>query len=504
VRDQLGLHPLFYSLVGDDVLLSSSIDLLTAQPAVTPRLNRAAIADFLRQRWLIKEETVYERVSRVPPGHLLRVDRGGARLVRYWNPELPTAGQGWNEKEETERFEFLFDQAVQRGFARGPVGIYLSGGLDSVSVAAIAADDSPAAGLPPPVALSLAFPDPQCNEEDSQRHIAKSLGLPHVIVDLDDTVRPQGLIQRALDLSAARDVPLVNLWSPAYHYLAREARRLGCRTILTGSGGDEWLCVSPLYGADLVRRGDLAGLYRLWRVTQRSHRMTPAQSLRAAVWTFGLRPMLGIAARRGLARLAPGLLAARMQRVSAMQEWLAPDAALRRQLEERSQLYFDQLYDGSVSYYEYECRRALDHPLVAVEYEEWFEDSRLLGVGIHHPFLDVELSEFLFRAQPEVLNRGDRSKGLVRYTLDRRFPQLGFEGHKKVSAVDYFTQVALAQVPEAWARMGGIRALGELGIVDTARIGADGEAIVGSTPVRRAALLWDMLNLEAWVRTHVV
>jgi len=116
----------------------------------------------------------------------------------------------------------------------------------------------------------------------------------------------------------------------------------------------------------------------------------------------------------------------------------------------------------------------------------------------------VELSEFLFRAQPEVLNRGDRTKGLVRYTLDRRFPQLGFEAHKKVSAVDYFTQIALAQVPPAWSRMEGIRALGELGIVDTARIGANGEAIVATTPVRRAALLWETLNLEAWVRTHVV
>jgi asparagine synthase (glutamine-hydrolysing) len=501
-RDHVGLRPLFYARVGDGLLIADSVELLIGQPGVSATLNRPMIADHLRHRWLVKEETHYERVERVPPGHFLRSDRGATRLVRYWSPRPPRPGEPWNEEDELERFGFLLDQAVQRALAYGPAGIYLSGGLDSVSVAAIATDDSPAAGLPSPVALSLVFPDPRCNEEDVQRRVAESLGLPLVLVDFDTAVGPRGLIPAALDLTRSRAIPLLNVWSPAYRHLGNEASRLGCRAILTGMGGDEWLCVSPFYGVDLLRAGDLAGFYRLWSIADRSHRFTRLEVFRAAAWTFGLRPLLGLAFRTWVRRAAPGLYAARMRRLMTMPDWLAPDRALRRDLADRTQLYLDQLYDGKASFYEHECRTGLDHPLVSLEYEELYEDGVALGVELQHPYLDVDLVEFLYRAQPEVLNRGDRSKGMVRETLARRFPSLGFERQKKVSAIEFFSNAALEQAPKAWEQMGGLRALGDLGIVDTGRLGPAGEGITSPHMARRAGCLWDMVNIEAWVRSR--
>ena len=83
----------------------------------------------------------------------------------------------WADEEELENFDALLDQAVDRCLALGPTAIYLSGGLDSISVAAVATDRARNRGLNDPLALSLHFPEPQSNEEKVQRGVARELGL---------------------------------------------------------------------------------------------------------------------------------------------------------------------------------------------------------------------------------------------------------------------------------------------------------------------------------------
>ena len=152
----------------------------------------------------------------------------------------------------------------------GPAAIYLSGGLDSVSVAAVAAQISQRKGLPPPWALSLGFPA-ECNEEEIQRGVAKNLGLPQVFMTLGDAVGQDGLLLAALKMNGQCSMPLLNPWYPAYHRLGLEGKQRGCKVILTGGGGDEWLGVSPFLAADLMRSLDVVGLYRLWSTMQSSY-----------------------------------------------------------------------------------------------------------------------------------------------------------------------------------------------------------------------------------------
>src|SRR4029079_15317523 len=92
----------------------------------------------------------------------------------------------WLTDEETRRFSDVLDQAVRRCLSLGRAGIFLSGGFDSVSIAAVAADLSRKAGVEPPAALSLAFPDPTCNEQNVQRGVANALGLPFKLADFQE------------------------------------------------------------------------------------------------------------------------------------------------------------------------------------------------------------------------------------------------------------------------------------------------------------------------------
>lgn len=502
-RDPLGVYPLFCADAGTDLLFSTSIDALVQQPGVSGAVNRLALADHLAHRWPKPEETYVASVSRVPPGHALRIDRTGRQAYRYWDPVPPGTEIQWVSRDELERFDELLDQAVTRCLGQGRVGIYLSGGLDSVSVAAVAADNSRRQGLPPPLALSLIYPSAATNEEPIQRGVAADLGLPHVTLPFFDAVGGSELLPKTLAVASQRPVPLLNPWNPAYHRLGREAKNRGCSVILTGGGGDEWLSVSPFLAADLIRKMDIQGLYRLWGTMWRSYQASPWRTARTVLWTFGARPVAGTAARWALSNTVPGVLRARQRRRirQAMPVWLAPDPTLRRELARRADLKRSE--GGLGGYYLHEGRVAYDHPLTSIEMEEFFENGRRLGLRFLQPYWDADLVDFLYRMPPELLNQGGRSKGLVRGMLARRFPDRGFEKQKKVQATGFFRSMMLQEGAHAWEIMGGTPALAELGIVDPHLLDATVRAILADPQSSQSFVIWDLLSLEAWARPRL-
>lgn len=514
-RDPLGSTPLFHARVGEEVRFACAIEALIESPGTSQRINRAALADHLRHRWPKVDETFYESVRRVPPGHVMDIQGRKETYRRYWDPAPLGTSVNWVREGALEQFDALLDQVVERSLSFGPTGIYLSGGLDSVSVAAVAAAACRREGLPVPHAFSLVFPHEECNEEQIQRGVASDLHLPQVILPIQETVGHRSLMEAALDLTGNMPSPLLSFWLPAYLRLGGQAVEKGCRTILTGAGGDEWLGVTPVLAADLVREFNLLGLYRLWRSNHRSYEVARLDMLRTVLWTFGLRPVLREIWKRSRARvaLAQGVQAclpavserrAKQRAARALPGWLAPDLELRRELDERLQLIAAAAAAGpaSESFYLRELRVTLDHPLIALEMEETFTASKRLGVRYAQPYWDPDLVDLLCRIPPDVLNRGSRSKGLVRESLERRFPGQGFRRQKKALATSFFTSRILHDAGQQWKRMGGIQALADHGVVEPAALEEVLNYQISGDPVRYAQLAWNVLNLEAWVRSR--
>jgi asparagine synthetase B (glutamine-hydrolysing) len=347
------------------------------------------------------------------------------------------------------------------------------------------------------LALSLVFPDAECNEETVQRSVARSLGLPQVLASFDQAIGSQGMLRAALDMSSKWSMPLLNTYYPAYHFLGLEGQQRGYKTILTGGGGDEWLSVSPYYAADLLRRLHLRGLYQLWNNMQRSYPLPRLVLLRNVLWKFGARLLLGEMVKKR----APWVFHIRRRLLQSPPRWVAPDPVLRREITQRAE---ESGGNPDVeSLYEREMRRALDHPLVSWEMEEAFESGRRLGMTVRQPFWDAELVELLYRTPPELLDRGGRAKGLVRQMVARRFPGLGFERQKKVLATNFFNARVLQEGKDAWQAMGGASALAQLGIVEEGSLRSTVTGILVRNDRRKAFHIWDVLNLEAWLRTRL-
>ena len=501
-RDRMGHYPLFFADLGEEIVFSLSVDAVLEHPRVSRDPNRALMAEHRAGLWHSREETYFTQVRRALPGHITRWSASSRQVERYWNPARGGVDADWIREDFVDRFDEAFQQAVNRSLAFGPSGIFLSGGLDSVSVAAVAVEQSRARGLPSPWGLSVIFPHPSCNEEMVQRGVGERLGIPHHLVTYEAAIGGKGPMAAALELSRSLPAPLMSLWQPAYMHLAEQGRARGCRTILTGMGGDEWLIAGPALAADLLRGLNFAGFLRFYMTAVRSYQRSPVALFRNLLWTSGLRPLLSGVGGIALQKVAPRRLAERRgrRRARLLPPYIAPDPSLRRQVLER--VAQNEPEPRVRDFYQRHEQMGLDNPVNSMEAEEFFECNRRTGTRQFPVYLDPDMVDTLRRMPPEVLNRGGRTKGLVRESLARSFPHLGFERQKKVLAADYYVSLIRQETATAWNSVGHVPTLAKLGIVDREGLSRLVENVNVHTEAPAASRIWPLLSLEAWAQAR--
>ena len=140
VRDPLGDSTLYYHQSAQRFIAASEPGALLTQAGVSDTLDETSLAAYFAGRTADHGRTLLEQVLELPPAHYLVVDQDGWRLVRYWEPDLGRRLYLGSDAEYAEQFRALLDQAVRcRMRSPSPVGVMMSGGLDSTSVAALAA-----------------------------------------------------------------------------------------------------------------------------------------------------------------------------------------------------------------------------------------------------------------------------------------------------------------------------------------------------------------------------
>src|SRR5262249_6414170 len=138
-RDRLGVKPLYYTLADDGTLYySSEIKALLESGAVRPRLDYGALGDYAANRATSGEATLFEGIKRLMPGHTLRWRDGRVEIERYWDISFAKAEPRPSDEAAAERFSELFNESVRlRLMSDVPLGMFLSGGIDSSAIAAV-------------------------------------------------------------------------------------------------------------------------------------------------------------------------------------------------------------------------------------------------------------------------------------------------------------------------------------------------------------------------------
>jgi len=425
-RDPLGVYPLFYSRAGNDLLLSTSVDALLHHPGVPKAVNRTALASYLLRKYRNIEETYFLNIHRIPPGHLLKL-KGGNRAVqvsRYWEP-VPSNSM-WLKEADLEQFPVVVKQAIGRCFQFGHAGIYLSGGLDSGTLATLATEHAREKSLGLPHAISLVYDDVEANEEHVQRAMAGCLGIPQTLVTHEQLVKAGDIFSASLHLNRIWPHPLAGSLLPLHLLLGTKAKEAGCEVVLSGEGGDEWLDIHYRLAADLISSFNLSGFRQLWQISKDTAHDSWYGTTRRVLGNYGLSPLLQNGLETVLAKTAPGVLRALRRRSAQLDfpRWLSPDNYLRENLYARAEI---SARKTSHTFYEREIiDTILDQPLTVLYKEDNFESSRRTGVLMLEPFYDPEVIQFLLRTPPWLRCLGGNHKGLLRQFLHRRHPQLGY------------------------------------------------------------------------------
>jgi asparagine synthase (glutamine-hydrolysing) len=394
-RDQLGVRSLFLHESGGTVRFASEIRQLLALLPRRPQPDAVSVAHWVTMSRRPGSATLFEDIRRLDPGSALALSEAGAREHAYWRPSF-------REPLERTKDQLAQDvrEALERAVARrvsddGTTCVLMSGGLDSSSIAALAATQAPGRVS----ACSAVFPEhPAVDESALIAELKDTLHLGGITAE----VRPGGLLASAIESSAEWQLPLRS-WGDFWALpLLRAAAQQGARVTLGGDGGDELFGARAYLLADRLRAGHPHEAFAL------------AHELPGAGDRPPRRQLAAILAEVAVEGALPGWLHSpvmRMRERRQLPRWLRPELA-RGLLESDDPLAWKRL-DGP---------RWWAHPAYGltrgVEETGVFEHQRrraaTAGLEARHPLFDLDLLELCLRAPPlETFDRY-RSRPLLR------------------------------------------------------------------------------------------
>jgi len=413
-RDRAGEKPLFYAPAHGALRFASELKGLMADPALARRIDREALDCYLAMGFVPGERSMLQGVKKLPPAHALVFDlnSGQSRLWRYWQlPEL-SASATKGEADEAgllDELEALLEDAVRRQLvADVPVGILLSGGVDSSLITAMAVRTAPKVKT-----FTIRFPGfGQYDETEHARLIARHFGTEHVdLVAAESTVDLLPLLARQFD------EPMVDS-SMIPTYLVSRLVREHCTVALGGDGGDELFAGYPHYNRLLWLQQKFGAIPQSLRLaaSRTAEALLPV-GFKGRNWLQGL----GTDFRTGLPLIFSLFDHGTRQRLMAGQG--AWDLAAERAREQRIPKSADLLQRATrMDFGNY----LAEDILVKVD-----RASMLNSLEVRAPLLDYRLIEFAFGKVPSRLKATAGSRKVLLKQLAARVLPREFDRQRK-------------------------------------------------------------------------
>jgi len=413
-RDRAGEKPLFYALTQGAMRFASELKGLMADPAMARRIDPEALDCYLALGFVPGERCMLQGVKKLPPAHALSFDleSGRSRLWRYWQlPELDAAGAAGVAAEAglLDELEALLENAVRRQLvADVPVGVLLSGGVDSSLVTAMAVRAAPGVKT-----FTVRLPGyGRYDETEHARLIARHFGTEHVELEAAESS-----VDLLPSLARQFDEPMVDS-SMIPTYLVSRLIRDHCTVALGGDGGDELFAGYPHYNRLLWMQRNLGRIPRSLRA--------PVGRAAAALLPVGFKgrnwlQALEVDLEAGLPLLASCFdHRARQELMVEQGSWTLAAEGIREQRIPRTA---DLLQRATRMDFE---NYLAEDILVKVD-----RASMLNSLEVRAPFLDYRLVEFAFSKVPSRLKATATSRKVLPKKLTARLLPPEFDQHRK-------------------------------------------------------------------------
>jgi len=486
-RDRMGEKPLYYYAGPDAFVFGSELRALLQHPDVPVTLSLESVARYLLFECIPAPYSILTDIAKLPSGHTLVVSPGDKpRLARYWDMRF-SPDYSLGEPEWRERLRAQLEASVKsRLVSDVPLGVFLSGGVDSGTIAALATR----ASLPGPLrTFSVGFEEPTYDERPFARQIAEHCGTEHHAI----VFSPRDALGLMDTVGGLLDEPLGDASFLPRYALARTARATAT-VVLSGDGGDEMFCGYPTFQADRPARW----LRRLLppavqRATRAIVEHLPHSPHYGSVdfllkqFVRGLPYEPEVRTQLLLGGLTPseqaGLLSQAVQRSL---DAFDPYAELTRAIEDTS------LRDPMERMIYQHCRFYLaDQTLVATD-----RSTMAAGLEVRAPFLDPALVELACRIPTRFKFRAGVTKSLLKRTIDDLLPSTIVNRRKQGLGVPVAAWLRGPLRNVLWQRLAPAR-IARRGLFEPAAITQlIGEHLSGQANHRK--ILWNLLMFDAW------
>ncbi|MFI5246444.1 MAG: asparagine synthase-related protein, partial [Gemmatimonadales bacterium] len=450
-RDHLGLKPFCYRVAPGRFAWASEVGVLARGPGDVPPPNEGMVAEHIAGIVTSTSDTVFESVYRLPPAHLLVVERGALHLRRYWTPDLRAELRYRTDDEYVEHLRELVHRAVEaRLRVAGAVGVSLSGGVDSSSVTGVATLLCRARSVAAThvEAFSLLAPG-DLDESAFWNQVVARWNIFSAAIPV--TPLSPGLL--ADEARFFLDVPSSPL-AAMTDQLRTAMRARGTRVALTGAGADDWLGTSSWAYADLLKRGRIAALlHRLRHDAASGDFIGWPGAAKSACWPLlppGAQQLVRTLLRRG-------------RPPSWMNDAFAARVDLRGRLARHT---IDLPHD---SWERYDTWHEGNSGSSAYQNEVIERASARVGVEMWHPFMDRRIVDFGLALPSAQLWRDGRAKDLLRRAMAPYLPtdvaaratspgavDLLFEGFDSQGGRALFTSMRMDRL--GWVRQDRLQA----------------------------------------------
>jgi asparagine synthase (glutamine-hydrolysing) len=453
-RDRFGEKPMYFAFgTGGEFMVASEIKAILASGLVAPVLNPEAVSHYLTRLHVHPAQTIYSNVQALPPAHVLRFHNGRLRVERYWQP--PDIIEGIAPEEAVDCFRHLFETAVRKQLvADVPVGVLLSGGIDSSTVAAVASRHQPGVRT-----FSFGFKEGVEDELPFARGMAQRCQTSHFEL-ADENADVPALLLR---MQTIYDEPFADS-SNIPTFLVCEMARRHVTVALGGDGADE-----------------LLGGYLSW--TRRFLEPPPRLKMKLL--------MQRLARRLGRRRQTGSSLVHRYSQ--GFRNYFTPA--------ERRRLGFAVAREQLTDYSRYQRNTASD--MLRFDTDLYLPGDILVktdrasmanGLELRAPFLDVDLASFCLSLPDSLKVDADREKLPLRHAYEvmwtpeiRARPKQGFGGPMTA----WFEAPAMSALKQDILRDRGQRIFSVL----------DFDGVQGFV-ARNTQQTWSLLVLALWMEGH--
>jgi asparagine synthase (glutamine-hydrolysing) len=489
-RDAMAMRPVYYHSHSGRFVFASQIDQILSVPGVPAEIFEPMAAAYLSGPYGKPEWTLYRHIAALPPSHALEANASGVRIWKYWDVDPAVRIRHRKPCDYAEQFREIFKEAVHcRLRSLQPVGLLLSGGMDSGSIASTAGWLRGHGGLPCPHfrCYSWAFQELGGDERWLSDGIVRHYGLDAGYVPADDRWPLKDYPESGPD----RDDPYIWPYQSLIDATFDRVRRDGIGTLLSGDRGDE---VVGDWVYDLVAQlltGDWRGVWRDLELTSRSSGVSLLSAVRrrllAPLWESLRSP-----------KHLPALRGARSGGRNQRPEWVRPEWARKMRL--------DEIMESTPAV------NGFRNPALRLRHQRIFSYSGMrlavfqerrraaYGLSYADPWSDRRVISFILAIPQSIVQQPSQPKKLAREAMRGIMPEAVRQGARRITPDDLYDRGVRererARIVDLFTHMQSAAR----GWLDEAQVQRAYQDHLNRRPLRWD--IWWPLTLEMWLRRY--